>query len=278
MASHTTGQETEAAAFTRCPDCGALNPVDADWCGQCARRFTAPPPPAPPEPAPDLPTIDAYFADSFDPVTGRVPHGPATVIDERDPLGLELPRPVRNAQPPMVEAPPKAPQVPTEEIRRGAFITADGVLSWTCRVCDEINPIELNSCRVCQSTFAETLRPQPLKVSGDPNTAALYSLFFPGAGHAYLGMWAQAVARAILSTWVVAVSILLLIGGGGLLAGSVFVLSSVALWITAAHDAYREASHQPALVLLHGRRFMYVTVGLLGLLFLMLLVGAATVA
>jgi hypothetical protein len=111
----------------------------------------------------------------------------------------------------------------------------------------------------------------------DPNAAALLSLFLPGAGHAYLGLAGQAVARSVMSLWVVGVSLIALFSGGGGAAAPVtviFGLAAVALWLTAAHDAYREARNQSSLVLLSGRRFLYVTLGLIGVLFVVMTVGA----
>jgi hypothetical protein len=109
----------------------------------------------------------------------------------------------------------------------------------------------------------------------DPNAAALYSLFLPGAGHAYLGLLGQAVARSVMSLWVVGVSLIALFSGPSAAPVTVtYGLAAVALWLTAAHDAYREARNQSSLVLLSGRRFLYVMLGLIGVLFVVMIVGA----
>jgi hypothetical protein len=104
--------------------------------------------------------------------------------------------------------------------------------------------------------------------------AALVSLFFPGAGHAYLGVWNQAIARAAMSTWVAGVAIVAAlqrgVPGSGLIV-ALFGLTAFALWGVAAHDAYREASDDPHAVILRPRMFLYVTVGLLFLLFVSLM-------
>jgi ribosomal protein L40E len=293
MAIETSGQGTEATTDSlRCPECGALNPAGAEWCGQCVRSFLPPPEPAttvtdlrPSHASPD--SIEAYFAESLDPSAGAgsLPPGTTSIIDENDPLGLSSvyapPPPAGPANRPDAGDRDEhiAPIVALHpDVRRGAFSVSGRDISWTCRVCGEANPIEADDCSICGASLAETMRPPARSVTGDPNTAALYSLFFPGAGHAYLGLWAQGISRGILSSWVLLVSAFLLFGGGGKLAASIFVLASVALWIVTAHDAYREANHESSLVLLQGRRFLYVTIGLLCLLFMMLLVGAASVA
>ncbi|MDQ3982340.1 MAG: hypothetical protein M3271_06620, partial [Actinomycetota bacterium] len=43
--------DVHAPERVRCPSCGGLNAPDAEWCGQCLKRFKAPPPPPPPPPA-----------------------------------------------------------------------------------------------------------------------------------------------------------------------------------------------------------------------------------
>lgn len=116
------------------------------------------------------------------------------------------------------------------------------------------------------------MRPPKQGPQRDPNTVALYSLFFPGAGHWYLDLRGQAVARAILSVWVVFVALLAGIQGSLTLAVP-FGAAAFGLWVVAAHDAYREARGESAAVILKGRMFMYVVLGLL-LLMVVLLVGA----
>jgi hypothetical protein len=134
--------------------------------------------------------------------------------------------------------------------------------------------MDLEHCVACGTPFAETLRESaPAGPERDPGTAALISLFLPGAGHAYVGMWGQAVARAIISIWVVFTALLGAVQRTIPLA-LVFGIAAIALWVVAAHDAYQEARGHSAATLLKGRVFMYVVLGLLGLLFVML-VGAA---
>lgn len=152
-------------------------------------------------------------------------------------------------------------------------MTERGVV-WTCPRCETQNPLDVQACTVCGTTFAEAVKgPEPERPQRDPGTAALVSLFLPGAGHGYLGLWPQAVARAVISAWVVLTALL------GAIQGTipitlVFGLAAVALWVLAAHDAYREAQGDPASAILKGRLFMYVVMGLLGMLFVMLVATA----
>lgn len=172
--------------------------------------------------------------------------------------------------------PPPPPAVPAQRRKpslppAGApvTVTEEGI-TWRCRMCEHDNDLAAPVCAVCGSPFAATVRgseaePEPR----DPNTAALLSLFLPGAGHGYLGQWPEAIARAVLSSFVVAVA---LVGAfaegvpGSLLLAVVFGLAAFGLWAGAAHDAYRSARREDHLVVLKGRRYMYVTFGLMGVL------------
>ena len=145
---------------------------------------------------------------------------------------------------------------------------AEGI-TWTCSRCDTKNPLDAQVCSVCGTPFADVVRPPLERADRDPNSAALYSLFFPGAGHWWLGLKGQAVARGVLSSWVLLIAVLGGIGGSFLLAG-VFALVAFGLWVVAAHDAFREAGGEPEKVILKGRSFLYLVLGLLMLMVIML--------
>lgn len=158
----------------------------------------------------------------------------------------------------------------------GAFTITEAGIVWTCTRCETVNPLDASVCSVCGTTFADVIRPSEDRPERDPNTVAMYSLFFPGAGHWYLGLTGQAVARGVLSVWVVLVAVLAAIAGSVLM-GVVFGLAALGLWIIAAHDAYREARRESAAVILKGRTFLYLVLGLL-LLMVVLLVAAGVQA
>lgn len=222
--------DVHAPDKVRCRHCGGLNPLDARWCGQCLERFDAPAPPPPPEAAPEAPA-----------------EGPGP------------------GAPPQ----PAATGAITPGIQKGSFRSTEEGILWTCSACEAENPLMEPACRVCGTAFAETMKPPPKRNTGrDPGTVALVSLFFPGAGHAYLGLWPQAVARAVVSIWVGLMASFFAVGakGGSMAFGVMFAMIAFSLWIVAAHDAYREASDEPKQVLLHGRRFTFLVLGLLVLL------------
>ncbi|MDQ3951820.1 MAG: zinc ribbon domain-containing protein [Actinomycetota bacterium] len=214
--------ELHAPEKLRCPSCGAKNPPDAQWCGQCLKRFDAPPPPPP-------------VAE-----TGRAPAPPG---EDR-------------------------PQV-KPGVEHGSFRSTEEGILWRCSSCDNENRLEEQTCAVCGTPFAESVRPPaPARPERDPGTTAMISLFFPGAGHAYLGMWAQAVARGVVSVWVVLMALFFAIGGEGrsMPFAALYGVAAFGLWGAAAHDAYREANGEPKQILLYGRRFTYLVLGLLMLL------------
>jgi hypothetical protein len=219
----------------RCTSCGGLNPSGAQWCGQCHARFEGPAD----EPAPER--VDA----------------------EPQPESPQAPQP------------PSAPRpAATGEEDTGAFRVTDEGIHWTCSICDTVNDLENSICSVCGSPFAMTVLPPEEKPQRDPNMAALVSLFMPGAGHAYLGLWSQAIARGIVSLWVmmvVAVAALQKDAPASNLVMGVFGLVAVALWGVAAHDAYREARDEAGLVILKGKMFFYMVLGLLLLLVALLM-------
>lgn len=151
----------------------------------------------------------------------------------------------------------------------GTFLVTDDGIHWTCSTCDTVNDLDAPVCNVCGAPFARTVLPPEERPQRDPNTTALISLFLPGAGHAYLGQWGQAVARAIISLWAFMVVIVAALQRGAAASNAVMVVFGVAtfaLWGVSAHDAYREARDERALVLLKGKVFFYLVLGLLLLL------------
>lgn len=222
----------------RCPNCGALNPTAAEWCGQCLTRFRKTPPPPPPRvnaPAPGAAAPAAGAAAAFE----------------------------TSVQPGSHVA-PKA---------EGPFTVTEAGITWRCAQCENENPLEAQVCAVCGTTFADTVRPPKETPQRDPNTVALYSLFFPGAGHWQLDMRGQAVARGVLNVWVIFVAVVAAIQGSMAMAVP-FGVAAFALWGLAAHDAYREARREGDQVILKGRAFLYVVFGLL-LLMVILLVATS---
>ncbi len=226
------------AETKRCPNCGGLNPLSAEWCGQCLERFA--------------------------PKVGSAPAPPAPTPSEL----AAAPAPPGGATP----TPPL--RTPAVGVSHGAFTVREHGVVWTCSRCETENALDSQTCSVCGTTFAEVVRPKVERPQRDPGMAAMVSLFLPGAGHAYLGLWGQAVARAVITLWIFFVVLISLLQRGQ--AGSarvavVFGIAATALWVVAAHDAYREAREEQGLVLLKGKVFLYTVLGLLVLLVVLLM-------
>ena len=233
----------------RCPHCGASNPISAEWCSLCLERFDA-----------------SEGASAEGDEGGGEPVVPVSAADP------ELPSEVAQATDPERTGAPGAslPQTP----EGSAFTVTEEGIRWTCSRCDHSNALELQFCEVCGTSFAQAMSPPVERPQRDPGTAALVSLFLPGAGHAYLGLWPQALTRGIVSFWVLTVMLAGIIQGdvpGATLLAVTFGLIALLLWAAAAHDAYREARGETARVLLKGRTFLYLVLALLFLLFVLLL-------
>lgn len=223
----------------RCPECGASNKQSAQWCGQCLTKFVAAAPPPPPPPV-----SDAGVADRFD---GVAPDpGPA----EREAAGAAIGEQTGY----------------TRTGEAGAVRVDEDGISWTCVRCETVNAFDANFCEVCGAKFADSIRPpEEPRPARDPNKVALISLFMPGAGHAYLGMWGEAIARAVVSIWVVLVSLFAAaqnVSQARIMA-ILFAVVATGLWMVAAHDAHREAAGLSTAVILKRRFFLYLVLGLL---------------
>lgn len=235
----TAGVSTETS--TRCPACGGLNRADSDWCGQCFAPLATPEStPAPTAAVPPDSTIrpGGRRAEDIQPIPG---------------LGE------RQADP--------GPRGDIFSVEEG------GGISWQCAQCATTNSLDADACIACGTSFVTTMKPvEPMRAEPDPGTAAMLSLFMPGAGHGYLGLWGQAVARGVLGLWVSGIVLLagLQNGAGSGLIAVVFGAASFGLWIVTAHDAYREASHDPRAVILKGRTFLFTVLALLVMLLGML--------
>lgn len=238
---------------SRCPSCGALNPPRSQWCGQCFARY-----------GPTERQGDGLSSGPSE-IAGSITQGKTLAAVE----GSDY-----------VSAPASRP--PTAGGGQGpsgdTFRVTDEGITWACLSCGTSNPLDADVCDVCGAPFAATIIPSgPERPARDPGTAALLSLFLPGAGHAYAGLWPQAVARGLVSIWIIAMVFVSAVAGGAgssVIAG-VFVVAGFAFWAVAAHDAYREAGLEGAAVFLTGRVFVFVVLALLVLLMASLVLAGA---
>jgi hypothetical protein len=214
----------------RCPNCGGFNPEDASWCGQCYARFDGRRVKG--TSSGEASELQEAFA-SLAPSNFEVTEGPfAETLEESKPAG------------------------------------SSSRLPWACSVCGTSNSLELNRCRACGSSIAQTFggltAPEPAATLRDPKVAAALSIV-PGAGHLYLGQTAQGVVRLILAAWWL---------------GTAFVLSAEALspirllflsaWAFLAGvsviDAYRAAGADRRPPILSRQMILYLSLALIAIL------------
>jgi hypothetical protein len=194
----------------------------------------------------------------------------------REPLGDAQPASASEMDP--LSSPTLQTRTPAnQEVRKGAFLIGGGVVAWSCALCSTTNDLDAGSCTACGASFASTVSPPAGRPQRDPNSVALYSLLLPGAGYAHLRLWGQAIARASISAWVTSVALLAVIGGSVALAAA-FGAAALALWVVGAHDAYWAAKNDDRRAILGGRRWLYLTIGLVAILFLALILSAAGVS
>jgi hypothetical protein len=184
-----------------------------------------------------------------------------------------------STEPDLGEAPQKesVPSGPTTSSRSPAdgkaFLVGTDGISWACKHCDVVNSIDTEDCSGCGMPFADLLRPpETVRPKRDPNTVALISLFWPGAGHGYIGDWGHAIARGVVSFWIFVVAAVTYAQSGLGPMTTIFGGLSFVFWAVTAHDAFQEASNAPSKVILRGRYLVWLVLGILVLLMGMLVV------
>jgi ribosomal protein L40E len=149
----------------------------------------------------------------------------------------------------------------------GAIEVEGGTLAWTCPVCETRNPIEANECSTCGTPFGRLLAEPEGAPEVEPQTAAVWSMLWPGLGHWKLGRRTDAVARFAMFAWAFGALLILLVsrfGKGGL--GPTFPLfvlflgASLMIYVVSAMDAYRLAAGDAPV--LSSRALLWTSAGL----------------
>lgn len=163
--------------------------------------------------------------------------------------------------------------------RVATSVAEPGEAVWPCPVCGERNPIDLDACRVCGTPFAQLLREQERPPDIAPRDAFLWSLIFPGVGHAKAGRAADGVARGTLFVLTFGLTLVIVLAGvsNGALLGVVALLlaSALALYLGSAFEAYRIADGGSAF--LSPRTLLWATVGVIMLAVGLLAASVVTV-
>ena len=156
---------------------------------------------------------------------------------------------------------------------------AKAAATWPCPTCGEDNPIELDTCAVCGTSFAQLLRQEEERPIVAPRDAFLWSLTFPGVGHAKVGRAPDGIARGTL--FVLTFGLALVIVVSGVRTGPVFavvlllLVAALTLYLGSAAEAYRIADGGEPF--LSARALLWATVALIMIAVSLLAMSAITV-
>jgi hypothetical protein len=113
--------------------------------------------------------------------------------------------------------------------------------TWPCPVCDTLNPIELDACGVCGTSFAALMKQIEAPASVSPDEAMRWSLIFPGLGHRKVGRSLDGLTRGILFALLGGMALLIALGGlhSSVLIGlfALYLAFAVAVYVGSAVEA-----------------------------------------
>ena len=123
-------------------------------------------------------------------------------------------------------------------------------------------------CSACGTPFSRLLEEPPAETPIEPQTAAVWSMVFPGLGHWKLGRRGDAIARFAMFGWSFGALLVLLVsrfGKGGMGPTMplflLFLGASLAIYVLSAVDAYRIASGDQPIV--GSRALLWTSAGLI---------------
>jgi hypothetical protein len=155
----------------------------------------------------------------------------------------------------------------------------DEVPMWPCPTCGSQNPIDLDLCSVCGTSFGQLLRQEKVGPTASPRDAFLWSLVFPGVGHAKAGRAPDGIARGTLFALTFGLALVIVLSGVSTapVFGVVVLLlgSALALYLGSAAEAYRIADGGSPFV--SARALLWATVGLIMLSVALLAMSVVTV-
>jgi Double zinc ribbon len=167
-------------------------------------------------------------------------------------------------------APDPGPETTTTSVAEPA--KAVGEATWPCPACGESNPIALDACRVCGTPFSQLFREPANRPTISPRDAFLWSLTFPGVGHAKAGRAGDGLARGTLFVLAFGLTLVMAFSGAtGALRAVVLLLllASLTVYLGSAYEAYRIADGGGPLV--SSRALLWTTVA-----FVMVSIGLLT--
>ncbi|MGZ8583289.1 MAG: hypothetical protein ACXWX4_08275 [Actinomycetota bacterium] len=160
------------------------------------------------------------------------------------------------------EPAPEPPSVVVAEAGAPSAEDARRAPTWPCPACGNENPLELDACAVCGTTFASLMRRDEAPATVDPADALRASLLFPGLGHRKVGRGLDGLARGVLFTVLAAMALTVLISGvrsaGALAVFALFFGAALLMYVGSAWEAYRLADGGRPFI--SSRALMWVTV------------------
>ncbi|MGH2690881.1 MAG: hypothetical protein ACRDHM_00060 [Actinomycetota bacterium] len=224
----------------RCPNCGGLVGADAEWCTQCFARLTEP---------------EAAGTEQEAAETEQEIAAPAAT----EGVGLEG-EATGGGPPEFVHLGPQT------GIGAGLHAKGESIV-WDCAMCGTENPIDAATCSACGTRFGQIFEEPEEKPSVDPGRAAMFSLFFPGAGHFVAGRRGEGFARAVVFAFALMLGIFSIgparAGSGGpyMLMMVVSLAFAAGVYVTSTADAGREARGEKPILSM--RMLLYGAVGLM---------------
>lgn len=168
--------------------------------------------------------------------------------------------------PPSANGDAPRPLTPTTE----GFRRRDDVLEWSCSQCGHFNPMELQRCEVCGTSFVARFRESEPAAPRNWNAALVMTAVAPGAGHLAVGRYGSGAARLLLfCSWMLGALLLLTSGGSGaVVVAAPLLLGALTLWALSLIDIYRLSNGDNEILV--GRVQLWLVVGVLILLVLSL--------
>jgi len=151
---------------------------------------------------------------------------------------------------------------------------------WPCPTCANENPIELDVCSVCGTSFATMMRSgEGAPTDVDPKDALVASLIFPGLGQRKLGRPLDGFARGTLFVIMCALALMLAFANGsGVLKAlfALYLLLALGVYLGSAYEAYRMAEGAPPIV--STRNLLWATAAIVIVSVFVLALSVITVA
>ena len=151
--------------------------------------------------------------------------------------------------------------------------------TWPCPTCGNANPLALDACAVCGTTFASLMRQDEAPPRIDPKEALSASLLFPGLGHRKIGRGLDGLARGVLFVVLVSMAGTVFFAGVSSTATfgvfALFLGSALAVYLGTAWEAFHMAGGGGALV--SSRALLWATVAVIMASVLMLAMSVVTV-